>query len=179
MALAAVLYLQDWRKQKFPANDSGWPQRTSVQDAVAYRAVYRAVKPQLRVRHKIEDELSAAIEVSKYILHLENNWDEENSSGYQEKTWLRAVGFLRDVNKLLLENFSCSMLVPRILPGPNGSVDLHWSSGQNRLLVNFPENEALPAGFYGDNFGKAQIKGTFDQLTEKSAIVFQLAEYCQ
>ena len=51
------------------------------------------------------------------------------------------------------------MPTPQINPGPEGSIDVHWKTRQFELLLNFPADPTLPAGFYGDDYGTLKIKG--------------------
>ena len=40
---------------------------------------------------------------------------------------------------------------PKIHPGPEGSIDLHWKSSNRELLINVPANSEDPIGYYGDD----------------------------
>jgi hypothetical protein len=55
---------------------------------------------------------------------------------------------------------------PAILPGPNGSIDLHWKTPRFELLVNVPREEANPATFYGDDYGSLCIRGNLNTTEE-------------
>ena len=108
--------------------------------------------------HKTNQEIERA---NKAILGLEDNWDGEGSSGYSKETLDRAINFLKvHVNALIEE--SGKIIVPRILPGPDGSIDLHWRTSELELLVNVPPDDG-PVSFYGDDFSDDNsIKGTFN-----------------
>jgi hypothetical protein len=105
-------------------------------------------------------ELDNAIEKSREILDLPDDWDTEGSPRYLEATWQRAISFLRIQAQCHRAHFRGEMPVPRILPGPSGSIDLHWKSARSELLVNFPEDPSAPATFYGDDYGSACLRGT-------------------
>ena len=105
-------------------------------------------------------ELEAEIESSRTILKLPDNWDGEDSPRYSTTTLKRAIAFARMHIEQLWEAFGANAPVPRINPGPMGSIDLHWKQLAWELLVNIPAEENLPATFYGDDYGAGVIKGT-------------------
>ncbi len=108
--------------------------------------------------HEVDQEIARA---SKAILGLEDNWNGEGSSACSKVTLDRAINFLKvHVNALIEE--SGKIIVPRILPGPEGSIDLHWRTSKLELLVNVPPDDG-PVSFYGDDFSDGNsIKGTFN-----------------
>ncbi len=103
-----------------------------------------------------------AIEKSKYILELEDDWDEEDSAGYKENTWKKAIEFIANYANWVLDETSIIIDTPKIFPGPEGSIDILWKKHKYRLLINIPEDPQSPASFYGDDFESEQIKGTFE-----------------
>jgi hypothetical protein len=104
-------------------------------------------------------DLLSAIENSRSMLDLPDDWDDEGSPRIMEETWRRATDYLRRHAHLLYELSGSHITIPRILPGPEGSVDLHWKTGRRELLVNVPPGADQPATFYGDAFGTNSIKG--------------------
>ena len=62
----------------------------------------------------------------------------------------------------LWESWGMRLPVPRIGPGPEGSIDLHWKQPSWELLVNIPADANEMATFYGDNYGVQKIRGTLD-----------------
>ncbi len=108
--------------------------------------------------HEIDQEIERA---SEAIMGLEDNWDGEGSSAYSKATLDRAINFLKLHVSALIEE-SGKIIIPRILPGPDGSIDLHWRTAKLELLVNVPPNDGL-VSFYGDDFSDGNsIKGTFN-----------------
>jgi|SRR5271157_1588844 len=108
-------------------------------------------------------ELDAAIQESKTrILSLAEDWDGEGAKLYLEDSWLRAVDFLRKVAEKLWIDTGLQFNLPEILPGPQGSIDLHWKSPKFELLINFPEDPTEPTDVYGDNYEERVLKGTFE-----------------
>lgn len=106
--------------------------------------------------------LKAEIEQAKRILELEDDWDGEGSSGYSEDTFNRAVAFLTTHAEWLWESCSKRSPAPRIGPGPDGSIDLHWKQPSWELLVNIPADANEMATFYGDNYEAQKIRGSLD-----------------
>lgn len=108
-------------------------------------------------------ELETAIEESRKLLSLEKDWDGEGSPPVETETWERAIAFLRKHARFLVNCASHDVPIPEILPGPQGSIDIHWESNDLELLVNIPADPEKPAGFYGDDkVYRSVIKGSFD-----------------
>jgi|GEM_PF-1626027 len=107
-------------------------------------------------------EIAQAIEESKYILELTDNFDEEDAKACEFATWERAVQFLVEYSKWVFKSFHYVIDRPQIYDGPHGSIDMLWGTDRYRWLINFPEDRTQPASFYGDDFKLDQIKGTFN-----------------
>ena len=113
--------------------------------------------------HLIRTNLDEEIKHSRRILDFKENWDGEGSPAYREETWARAVEFTKKLVDLLLIDVppiedSPEMLVPEILPGPNGSIDLDWENERFDLLINISVEGNL-ADFYGDAYCENKVKG--------------------
>ncbi len=122
--------------------------------------------------HEVDQEIERA---SKAILGLEDNWDGEGSSAYSKATLDRAINFLKLHVSALIEE-SGKITVPRILPGPDGSIDLHWRTAKLELLVNVPPNDGL-VSFYGDDFSDGNsVKGTFNLKSVSKHLVSWLID---
>jgi len=106
--------------------------------------------------------LKAEIEQAKRILELHEDWDGEGSPGYSEETLKRAIDFLDTHVEQLWKSFGFRPPIPRIGPGPDGSVDLHWKDASWELLVNIPRDINKMAAFYGDDYGVQKIRGTVE-----------------
>jgi len=72
---------------------------------------------------KLIDE---AVKKSEYILEIEDNWDGEGSPGYSESTWKKAINFIYLYAEEIWNKLNINISPPDILPGPEGSIDLHW-----------------------------------------------------
>jgi hypothetical protein len=105
-------------------------------------------------------DLFNEIDRSREILTWEDDWDDEGSPRFEESTWKKAIDYLERHARLLLSH-GFVIPTPRILPGPNGSIDLHWETGRRELLINVRPDGEL-AGFYGEAAGTNSIKGKVD-----------------
>jgi hypothetical protein len=112
---------------------------------------------------KNEDELvnikEALASAKVSLLGLQQDWDGEGSPGYSEETCDRMSKFLLNHSKQLAAAYGVKTPIPKILPGPNGSIDLLWKSDDYELLLNIPADSQSPASFYGDDKGNLCIKG--------------------
>ncbi len=109
-----------------------------------------------------ESSIEQAIEASRHLMQLEQDWDGEGSPGYTEETWKRATEFIQRYSGSLLVEHGFQIAVPEILPGPGGSIDVHWEKDAFELLVNIPADAGERAEFYGDDYGSIYIKGNLD-----------------
>src|SRR5271165_742010 len=87
------------------------------------------------VDYKEPDDLKAEIEQASKMLELEDDWDGEGSQTYSRDTFNRAVAFLTRHSEQL-KPYGIRLPVPKIGPGPDGSIDLHWKRRSWELLVN-------------------------------------------
>lgn len=110
------------------------------------------------------NDLLSAVQKSRSILDLRENWDGEGSPGYTEDTWRRATDLLVSGVRHMWEQYSELVPVPRILPGPDGSIDIHWEVGHRHLLLNIPAGADDRAAYYGQHRAdpSKNIKGSFD-----------------
>jgi hypothetical protein len=112
-----------------------------------------------------------AIDSSRQILELKDDWDEHGGEPYLEETWARAKNFLLQQAKLARENLRREMAPPAILPGPGGSIDLHWKTNRFELLVNIPREATQPATFYGDDYGAVCIRGNINTSEDALGLI--------
>jgi hypothetical protein len=107
-------------------------------------------------------ELTQAIDESRFIYALKEDWDDEGSPGYTQAFWEQAISFLRSNAERLRAKCGYWVPSPNITPGPYGSIDIHWKTQNRELLINIPSNPGEPASYYGDDRGKNKIKGTLN-----------------
>ncbi len=108
------------------------------------------------------NELAEEIEHSKYILQLEDNWDDEGAIKYETTTWQKAVTFISTYAKMMFEISSQIISTPSIYQGPQGSIDIYWDTEQYYLLINIPAGIDTKANFYGSDRKNTQLEGTID-----------------
>jgi len=120
------------------------------------------------------EALAAAIEQSKYILNLENDFDEANGVAYSPETWGKAIRFIAGYAQWLFDVFGKVIFTPKIYHGPEGSIDLYWENPRFNLLINIPAGDE-PATFYGDNYGSQVIEGKFNPTQFHQALLPDLS----
>jgi hypothetical protein len=108
---------------------------------------------------EIEDLLLKLTAESSDILGLQD--DSGDFVPYSRETLNRAIDFLRRHMKFAVR-FGLEIPFPKLLPGPTGSIDVHWKNEKKELLVNIPVDPKAPSLFYGDDYGKSSIKGSLD-----------------
>jgi hypothetical protein len=107
-----------------------------------------------------------AIRGSRWLLDLEESWDDEGSPPITQATWNMAVSFLRRQANVYWKHHSAEIPVPHITPGSDGSIDIHWKTSRFELLVNIGGDPEFPTDFYGDDYGRTKIKGSLDPVSE-------------
>lgn len=105
------------------------------------------------------DRTLQAIEKSRKLLELPNDWDGEGSPEYAFATWSKAVSFIQSSSISLWRDHKKSVDAPKILPGPDGSIDVLWKNEQRELLINFPVDADEAFAYYGDNAIGQIVKG--------------------
>jgi len=116
-----------------------------------------------------------AINRSRTILSLADDWDGEGAVGYSTATWERATLFLLRQAKLAADQFHVALEVPGISPADQGSIDLFWRAQDRRLLVNFPADEGAPATYYGENRKGDTISGHINTESARADLIAWLA----
>ncbi|MBW4888719.1 hypothetical protein KXQ82_03295 [Mucilaginibacter sp. HMF5004] len=109
----------------------------------------------------LQIDIYDAINKSKYILDLKDDWDTEGAKGYHRSTWIKAVKFLISYSNWV-RKLNKKLPAPQILQGPNGSIDIFWKNDSFLFLVNISEQG--DSSFYGDDYGKNKSEGFFDPL---------------
>lgn len=121
--------------------------------------------PNLLVSHSlpkvISSHLGDCIKRSERILKLKDDWDGEGSKGYTEETWKNAIDFLIDYATRVYETHRQLIDIPRVSPGPDGSIDIDWETNEYGLLINIAESGNF-ATYYGDSPNGQKIEGEFN-----------------
>ena len=158
--MATAQFALEWKQDQLHVN--AW---TSTEDEPANWIEPPAGRPcdiTVQVDSDFDERLREEIEQAKRLLTLENDWDGEGSPRYSEAAFERAIKFLTKYVEWLRGAYHARPPLPRIGPGPDGSVDLHWREASWELLVNIPADAAKPAVFYGDNYGTQKIRGSMN-----------------
>jgi hypothetical protein len=106
--------------------------------------------------------LLEAIERSKVILDLADDWDDAGSPPFKPETWERVRQILLIHAGLVWQRSGLIIPVPRIVPGPEGSIDIHWKTPRRELLLNIPEDAREAMTYYGDDFEEDRRKGIIE-----------------
>jgi len=133
-----------------------------------------ATEPLRNVEIAIPPGIREAIESSRSILELENDWDDQGSPKYSESTWRRACSFLIEQAIFSRRVLGAELPSPKVQPGPDASIDLHWKIERFELLVNIPNDSSKPATFYGDDYGALCIRGNLNPAEPIPALVVWL-----
>jgi len=107
-------------------------------------------------------DLEAAIQRSRGMLDLPDNWDDDGGSRIDAATWERVTSFLRDNTLHLWSEEHVYAGAPLIFPVGDGSIDIHWRDERRQLLINVPAAGDEPIEFYGDDRGRTVVKGIVD-----------------
>ena len=101
---------------------------------------------------------------SKYILKLENNWDEDGALPVSPTIYETAIHFLQNYTMFIFETYKMIVETPSINPVKNGSIDLEWHTPNAQLLINIRDTQN--AYYYGDqNNNINAIKGNVSTQT--------------
>jgi hypothetical protein len=124
------------------------------------RSNYVANEPETETSSEVQslqlNQSAAQLVNEDEILNFSGDPDDDGFVPYKKATVDRAKEFLSAYAGAGVErSFS-----PKVLPGPNGSIDIHWKNKKRELLVNIPADPEKPATFYGDDFGDVNISGS-------------------
>jgi len=114
-----------------------------------------------------------AIQSSKSILDLKDDWDEDGALPCKPITYTRAIEFLvRYANEVLVSH-NISIDYPEINLAKDGSIDLEWRNENYILLINILSTEKLDIHYYGeDSKSKTIIKGFIDYNSINKDLTF-------
>jgi hypothetical protein len=119
-----------------------------------------------------------AIEESRGMLALPDNWDDAGAKAVSSDTWERVTDVVRDTAALYEAQSGKVIAAPHISHGPgDGSIDVMWRVGDREVLINFPPDPNELSNYYGDTNREAgeTIKGNFKQHTLPVWILVWLA----
>lgn len=118
-------------------------------------------------------QIRKAVERSKSIQTLDNDWDDEGSEGYAASTWQRAASFV-SAQASTARDSGLLIGVPTIAPADRGSIDIHWQNADCNLLINVPSELKKSATYYGANQRGETISGRLDTQNPRSDLLLWL-----
>jgi hypothetical protein len=119
----------------------------------------------------LTSKINAAIEEAKYMLKLEEGWDEDNAHPIASETFEAMSTFLKLYDHCISKP-TLQLAVPEINPCSNGSIDLSWRTEKARMLINIRSENGIYLGYYyGDWYnnlnpikGNVPVDKVFDYL---------------
>ncbi len=122
-------------------------------------------------------EIDKALKSSREMLSLQEGWDGEGASAIAESTWKRATEFLRNNASTLWTIYGRRLQTPTLVPGADGSIDIHWKLPTRELLINIPPDPNALATYYGDDKrGWNIVEGKLETRAPDRALFFWLTE---
>lgn len=143
------------------AGDADWEEPHTITGDEKRHPLMFAWESTPRGRSHFLDGFLMAVDQAREILSWDDDWDGEGSPRYEEETLQRATHFLLDGVRQLTAECSVSVHVPRILPGPDGSIDIHWQLHDRQMLLNIPASVDEPVEYFGQKESGGSIKGNF------------------
>jgi hypothetical protein len=131
----------------------------------AYSKLLSILQQSLELRKKglnYVNQFQTLLKEADHLLEFEDDWDGNGSPGYSLETLQGAKDFLISIYSRIWSKHQAKPDLPKISPGPDGTIDLHWKTGHRELLINIPVGGKGFAEFYGDNFEEEQLKGNLD-----------------
>jgi hypothetical protein len=98
----------------------------------------------------VNADLFAAIEAAEELTRLPFDWDGEGGKAVTREHLDRVFRFLRTASDWARNTLHRQFPAPRIEPGPQDSIDLHWNHMGRELLLNVPADSSAAATFYGE-----------------------------
>jgi hypothetical protein len=122
-------------------------------------------------------QVSAAVQASREFLEFGEGWDGEEALEISEDTWRRATAFLLRNAQSLWSEHGVRTEAPRIVPVPDGTLDIHWKVAKRELLVNIPSQAGERAKYYGDDGGgRHVVEGDLDTSAANHWLLMWLSE---
>ncbi len=101
--------------------------------------------------------ITRAIEGTRSILDLRDDWDGQGSPGYDEATRKRTMRLALECSLDYWQTHQAVPPMPTMTPGPDGSIDIVWRMAERRLFLNVPVEPETIATFYGKDRGDEHV----------------------
>jgi hypothetical protein len=142
LARRQPLNTDEWRDQGRPLDVKAW-RPTTASHAPSYGIKFQSRSPRLQ-------EIEEAIEGSRSLTDLPEDWDDAGAKQISKSTWSLATELLRNAARTAYRRYCYSLPVPNIGPCADGSVDLYWSTPKFTLLINVRPDEEKHSDYYGE-----------------------------
>jgi hypothetical protein len=96
--------------------------------------------------------IEQAINESKYILDLKDDWDDDGASSTDLGTYLKAVNFLVLYSKTILDKYIQIIDAPLIDIMRDGSVSILWETNNATFLIIFKKKDTEYSYFYIESY---------------------------
>jgi len=155
MSSSAAATPRDWGA---PEKDSGsWKRNKKHLHFAAWGKQSDDVEPTQVLRQGARSfrsiEIESAIEGSRTLVDLKEDWDDEGAKPIAQFTWDLAAEVLRKAARAAFRRFSYSLPAPSIGPCADGSIDLYWDTSSFKLLINIKPAAGRQSDFYGERSG--------------------------
>lgn len=132
------------------------------EQATRAKEIYININKIAPFHSNINDDLEELIEKSKWILDLQDNWDDEGASGFSEESFTDVVKFLRSLSRTMFLEYNIRIPMPTIGPSANSAFSIRWKTDSFILIVLFRKDRVFE--FYGDQLisGINMLKGEFE-----------------
>jgi hypothetical protein len=102
----------------------------------------------LKLSYKLK-HIADAINDSKILLDLEEDWDEDGANATNFETYKNAINFLVNYSTHILNNFRLILKKPFIDITRDGSISIQWDTDKAVFLIIFKKNKNEFAYYYG------------------------------
>jgi hypothetical protein len=109
-----------------------------------------AIRARQRAAEREFKNVERTILQSRYILDLQDDWDEAGSLSFDKEVWEKATHFARRVADWGNRSKRTTLGALSIAPAHSGSIDLYWENSFCDLLLNAPKVSSFGT-FYGKN----------------------------
>jgi hypothetical protein len=106
-------------------------------------------------------DIEHAIDTSRALVNLPEDWDDEGAKPILVATWEMAADMLRETARTAYRRFAYLLPAPNIGPCADGSIDLYWSTPDFTLLINVRPDGGGSSDFWGERSGM-KVEGPID-----------------
>lgn len=86
---------------------------------------------------------------TSHLMELKENWEGQSKDPFTEETIKKAKELARNIMNYFSDQ-RIELSIPKILPVPDGTIDIKWKEKDFRLIVNIPRNLEELVEVYGD-----------------------------